>query len=226
LKVLRENNTPIDSNITSLRFYLWNNGKASIRSENILKPLTFSIDDPNGEILDYKILKVSRPDIVLPNLKRDDNSPAKSLLLNFNILEANDGFTGQIIFAGNPSSNLQASGAIEGVREIQTNIALIQGQFWKDLGKIALIIVAVLLIAVVFIVLVIKAEEIKDKGLNNKSASRSEKLKYYVAHAFYLMFIIFAICWTIWLFVFLPIKGAKEMSSQSVMESVPLSIKP
>jgi hypothetical protein len=139
LKVLRNDNSPIASDITAIRFYFWNNGTASIKQENVLQPLLLALTDQGAEILDYKILKVSRPDVVLPNLSRDEKDQSKRLLLSFKILEANDGFTGQIIFSGNSSADLHLSGVVEGVKDIETNVTLSRTQFWKALGFFGLV---------------------------------------------------------------------------------------
>ena len=67
LKVMKNDNNLIKGDVTALRVYFWNAGKQSIKPENILQPLILSLNDVGGEILDYKILKVSRPDLVKIN---------------------------------------------------------------------------------------------------------------------------------------------------------------
>jgi hypothetical protein len=107
LKVIKNDNTPIKGDVTALRVYFWNAGKQSINSENVLQPLTLSLNDVGGEILDYKILRVSRPDSVKINLTPSNKTPIKDLLLEFNVLEENDGFSCQVIYAGKPSAQME-----------------------------------------------------------------------------------------------------------------------
>ena len=53
----------VKGNVSSVRFFFWNEGKAAIRSHHVLKDLKISFADPAVEILDLKVLRVSRPDI-------------------------------------------------------------------------------------------------------------------------------------------------------------------
>jgi len=141
LQVVRSDGSKIKGDITSVRFYFYNNGKKSIRPANILVPLVVSLKDKNGEILDYKILKTSR-EVVQPMIDRDSTNPKQNLTISFNILEQNDGLTCQLIFTGNPNAGFKISGTIEGVKDIITNPSLIRkiflGQFGKVMGVLLL----------------------------------------------------------------------------------------
>ena len=86
LRVVRPNGDEIKGNVTSVRFYFGNNGRKSIKKSNILEPFVITLDDPNGEILDYKILKYSRQ-VVKPMVERNSVEPKRSLALSFSILE-------------------------------------------------------------------------------------------------------------------------------------------
>jgi hypothetical protein len=130
LRVVRPSGDEIKGDITSVRFYFWNNGRNSVKKSNILEPLVITLDDPNGEILDYKILKCSRK-VVKPVVGLNSVDPNKSLSLSFAILEQEDGLTGQVIYKGNPDAGLIISGVIENVREIITNRKMIKRLFWK-----------------------------------------------------------------------------------------------
>jgi len=133
LRVVRPSGDEIEGDITSVRFYFWNNGRKSIKTSNILEPLVITLDDPKGEILDYKILKCSRK-VVKPVVERNSVEPKRSLDLSFSILEPEDGFTCQVIYAGNPDAGLTISGIVENVRTIITTTELIRSYFWKDVG--------------------------------------------------------------------------------------------
>jgi hypothetical protein len=226
LKVLRENNTPVNTDVTSLRFYFWNDGKLPIKAENVLQQLVITLSDPNSEILDYKILKASRPDIVLPNIKTNERNPSKSLTLSFNILEASDGFACQIIFAGNPSANVDLSGAIEGVKVIQTNAVLSSSQFWRELGKFAMIILGTLLGMLIFAVLVLKASDVGFGGDDKIAESFWGKFKYHAARIVVILFFIGFLGFPIGMVIYTSIQGANEQSRTSIIESVPASIRP
>lgn len=133
LGVVKEKNTPIEGDITSIRFYFWNNGKEPIRRENILNPIVVSLSDNKGEILDYKLLSLSRPDVIDATVERYDRDLKTSLKINFRILEKNDGFTGQVLYSGDPNANLIIKGVIEGVKEIGTNASLLKVRFYKHI---------------------------------------------------------------------------------------------
>ncbi len=140
LRVVRANGDEIKGNVTSVRFYFWNNGRKSIKKSNILEPLVITLDDPNGEILDYKILKLSRK-VVKPVVSLNSVDPNKSLLLSFAILEQGDGLTGQVIYRGEPEGKLVICGTIEGVRKILDNASVIQRDWPKEFIKEIVIII-------------------------------------------------------------------------------------
>lgn len=146
LRIIRSNGDEIKGDVTSVRFYFWNDGRKSIKNSNILEPLVVTLDDPNGEILDYKILKCSRR-VVNPLVERNSTEPNKSLDLSFSILEQNDGLTCQVIYGGNPEASLEIDGTIEGSR-ISTG-ATIKRRWHKEFIKnIALVILVVGIFAV------------------------------------------------------------------------------
>jgi hypothetical protein len=119
IRITRTDGTPIDSNVTALRFFFWNKGKTPIKASDVYQndPLTFSFEK-NTEILDVKILKMSRPKIVKADLKIVPDAPAHSLGLTFDTLEENDGLSVQIIYAGSTLAKFRLSGTILGVKDI------------------------------------------------------------------------------------------------------------
>jgi len=111
--VLKKNGDEIKNPINIQRFYFWNAGKEAIKSEDILQDLIIdlSINELIGEeILDFQCTSISRKDVTGFNLSKADKN---SILINFDILEKNDGATCQIILEG--SADTSISGAIEGV---------------------------------------------------------------------------------------------------------------
>ncbi len=176
--------------------------------------------------MDYKMLKASRPDVVLPNLSRDEKDPGKRLLLTFKILEANDGFTGQIIFSGNSSADLHFSGVIEGVKDVKTNVTLSKAQFWKTLGLLGLIIIAFIAVAVGVIVLIDKAMDLVFGGDRSRSTSRLNKLKLFAARSFIVIFALFLLAFLIYGFIVMPIQLAREASRTGITDVIPSGIRP
>lgn len=112
--------TQITSNLTSIRFYFWNNGNSPIKQEHILKDIIIVIDDTISEIIDWKFINISR-DVTKLWL---DGYNRNEIQINFSILESNDGGTGQIIYEGDPNANIYIKGIIEGVETIRTNVPI------------------------------------------------------------------------------------------------------
>lgn len=133
IRVVKENNIPIEGDVTSVRFYFWNNGREPIRRENILNPIVVFLSDKSGEILDYRLLSLSRPEVINATVERNEHDPKTSVKISFRILEKYDGFTGQLLYSGDPNANLIIKGVIEGVKEIETNASLSKFAFYKHI---------------------------------------------------------------------------------------------
>jgi hypothetical protein len=82
-------------NVLAFRIYFWNHGNLAIRRTDILTPIQCSID-PNSDILEARLLKVSRDVTNLQVNKNDTHSNVVNI--NFDILEENDGGTIQMIY--------------------------------------------------------------------------------------------------------------------------------
>jgi len=117
IKVFRDDGTEITSDlyVESLRF--WNNGKKSIKKENILQPLILNCYDTSTEILDVRIIKTSR-DICDLSLKPRNNTN-DSFIIDFHILEKGDGGTIQVIYEGKRTNDYTIKGIIEGAKTIK-----------------------------------------------------------------------------------------------------------
>jgi len=90
ISVLRADGRAIKKDLTSVRFFFWNDGTDSIRHPEILQPITITIDDPEADIVQLKLLRVSR---AVTGARAALTSP-RTFALDFNILEPKDGLTG------------------------------------------------------------------------------------------------------------------------------------
>ncbi|MBY0435725.1 MAG: hypothetical protein K2U26_16615 [Cyclobacteriaceae bacterium] len=121
LQLLKANGDTIKSDVTSVYFYFFNQGKETIKEENIYAPLRISLGD-SAKVLDYKILKVARSVSGLA-LQRDSSN--QTVLINFKALEQDDGIAGQLIFEGNKNTPITLSGGIDGVKQFETRLIAI-----------------------------------------------------------------------------------------------------
>jgi len=112
LQVLYKGNA-LNANVSAAVVYFWNDGKLPIKAEDVLEPLKIELD-PACEIIDARILKVSRS--VTKFAKGDVSETAKNVLpVFFGILEHNDGAQLQIIYTGKPDARVSLTGTIVGV---------------------------------------------------------------------------------------------------------------
>jgi len=98
--------------MTAVQIALWNSGEKSIKSENILENIIIK-SEPEVEIVDVLLKKVSRPNIVKMSYLKDDFNDGK-IKLNWLIMEKNDGVLLQIIYFGDENVNFLVIGTIEG----------------------------------------------------------------------------------------------------------------
>ena len=106
------------TSVTSLRIYFWNRGDLPIikAAHDILRQIQFHL--PSGsEIIDKRVLKVSRGEVEFSASIPQD---ARNVLnVDFEILEKNDGAAIQIIYAGAPDAEIEATGTIVGTEGVQ-----------------------------------------------------------------------------------------------------------
>jgi hypothetical protein len=121
IKVWKSGGEEVTSDLTSLRFYFWNQGRRPISSADVLEPIRFTLGDSTSEILDFRILNRSR-NITGSNLSRDSSDSEHSIIYSFNILEQNDGISGQILIQGEPDTKLDVSGIVVGPSPISTEL--------------------------------------------------------------------------------------------------------
>jgi hypothetical protein len=133
IKILRKNGEAISGKITSVNFYFWNSGNISIRKENILKPLTLKIEaNPNIKIISARLISVSR-DIVKPKIIFNPKKNDRSINIDYEILEKDDGFKIMLVAAGTGDYNLKVQSTIEGVSGL-SDPKLIEKINWLNLS--------------------------------------------------------------------------------------------
>jgi len=111
IKIIDSKGAEIAENVSIITFYFFNQGQESIKPDDILEGIKITLPG-KGRLLNYKILKSSR-DIIDAKLTYD--SISNSIKIDFRILEFEDGFTAQILYAGNEEPNIGIDGIIEGV---------------------------------------------------------------------------------------------------------------
>jgi hypothetical protein len=215
LRVVRDDGRTIQGDVTSIRFYFWNNGRKSIRPSAILEPIVVTLEEKDGEILDHKILKVSRG-VVRPLIQRDTADPKRKFNISFSVLEKNDGFTGQLIYVGNPNADLKIFGAIEGVEKILTTQQLISSQSWSEYGK-KVGLMAIILVLGLFVGFILPKLQI--------SPSKSERTVRTVKIVVLSMVAIFSLMWVYLTFID-SINIAKNIASKTYVSRIPGGIIP
>lgn len=101
----------IGTDVTAAQVAVWNNGRASIRPENVLRPVTI-VTQPPVPILEATIRKTSR-DVI--GLKLDDCGFSRGFVcVSWRILEHADGGVIQLTYAGSQQVELAMKGIIEG----------------------------------------------------------------------------------------------------------------
>jgi hypothetical protein len=121
LLLLKSNGDTITSDVTSVYFYFFNQGKETIKQQNIYAPLKIVLSD-RAKILDFKILKVARP-VSGMQLKMD--TVENFLNIDFKAMEKDDGMSGQLIFEGNKNATISVEGGIDGVQYFESHLSSI-----------------------------------------------------------------------------------------------------
>lgn len=105
----------VTSDVTATQVAIWNAGKTSIRSENILEPVVIRTSD-KCRILEATVRESSRR---LCDIELDTSDCAKGeLRVLWKILEKGDGALIQIVYEGSPEIQLEGSAIIEGQEQI------------------------------------------------------------------------------------------------------------
>ena len=115
--------TQITGDLSSAQVQIWNQGKAPIRREDILKPI--SIRTSNGERIYQINVKPSREVTGFNLLTPTDQM---SLRMDWKILEQNDGAQLQIIYGGGVNAPLIVDGVIVGQPQGLTEYQYVAGK--------------------------------------------------------------------------------------------------
>jgi hypothetical protein len=117
LQLLKPNLDTIDSDVVSVYFYFFNQGKETIKRENVYSPIKIKVKD--SEILYYKVLKTARP---ISGIQVTKDTANNLLIVNFDALEKDDGFVGQIIFEGDRQADLIIEGGVDRVKYFKSEL--------------------------------------------------------------------------------------------------------
>jgi hypothetical protein len=101
----------VDSDLSSVQIALWNNGKESIKRENILSGTVTITFQPKTRILEARVKQLTRD---LVDFKLDTSDSSSGVLhCSWNVLEHEDGALLEVIYTGT-SVRVGVDGAIEG----------------------------------------------------------------------------------------------------------------
>lgn len=148
LKIYDSQGVQITEDLNILTFYFFNNGDESIKRDNILKPLTVQFSEPI-KIIELNKLKVSRD---LCQIKMSIVDSIKNIIgIEFKILEKDDGFTGQVMYAGNPHVKIVLDGTIEGFVNIKESKRDNPIPLYSAIIACALLFLLILLLVAIYI---------------------------------------------------------------------------
>lgn len=111
--------TSVTGDVTAARVAVWNDGETPVRAQNLLGSKHLVIEtNPENPIIDAKILKVSREDIV--NIKTDTSDIGIGhLKVKWEILEHRDWAILQLIYLGDTQIPITVSATVEQQGEIR-----------------------------------------------------------------------------------------------------------
>ena len=121
LMLLKHNGDTIKADVTSVYFYFFNQGKETIKRENVYSPVRISLSD-SAKILDFKILKSAR---AVSGIALKYDSASNSLMIDFKALEHEDGIAAQLIMEGSKNATLSVTGGIDGVKKFEARLITI-----------------------------------------------------------------------------------------------------
>ncbi|MEO7988137.1 MAG: hypothetical protein ABI663_01270 [Chryseolinea sp.] len=142
LLLLKSNGDTINSSVTSVYFYFFNQGEETIKPQNIYAPLKIVLSD-SAEILDFKILKVAR---TVSGIEVSLDTLGNSLDIRLKAMERDDGVVGQIIFEGKKEASIVLEGGVDGVKHFETHLSSINPLYFMAAIVIFLIAAYVFLI--------------------------------------------------------------------------------
>ncbi|MDN2713486.1 MULTISPECIES: hypothetical protein [unclassified Janthinobacterium] len=114
LKVTREDGTPLNKSVRLASHTFWNAGNLPISAQDVLTPIRVTIKDDSANILSVSTERESRK-VVGCSVKLDGKN---SFIINFRILEQDDGCLVRMFYTGSSSVKYAISGDIVGVKKI------------------------------------------------------------------------------------------------------------
>lgn len=142
LTLLTAKGDTITSDVVSVYIYFFNQGEETIKLENVYAPLKVRLDT-SSRILDFKMIKSARK---ISGIEVMIDSTSEFLNITFRALEKDDGFVGQVIFAGNKDSQLYIEGGIDGAKDFKSEIASVDPFYFMIALTIFLIAAYIFLI--------------------------------------------------------------------------------
>jgi hypothetical protein len=221
LLLYKPNGERIKTEVTGVIFYFWNNGRLSIRRDEILQGIRIIIDDKNAEILDYRILTFSRPS-VSPRLSMPKEK-VNEVELDFRILEYKDGFVGQIAFLGNPNAKILVAGAVEGAPYIKANDVLVKEKAW---GAAATYVVGLMIFGLISLYYFFRLlRVIMGFWLGLIKSIKARNFKQFISSSRYIYVGLILVA-TVWVFVGFvhTVYEKAEEHKQEILKSVPEQI--
>lgn len=189
---------------------IWNNGKESIKKENILKPITLNFSN-NIEIIDAFISEMKRPDIVKGEIFFN---PGENIITtDFSILEKNDGMKIQVVYASLKADIAEVKGVIEAVETIKNIDNLASDNILSSVAKIVMWGV----IITVGFVLLGSINKISEWVINKICGRHAQKVNSIVEKTFATIIVIFFVAFILSFFYIKVVEYSKE----SVVNSVP-----
>lgn len=106
----------IHDDVTGVQIAIWNEGDKPIRSEHVLQDAKIVADD-DAHILEPRLVERSR-DVTGFDIA---SASAEEVPLTWDILEEGDGGVVQVLYCGNPNSEFNVKGVIEGQNKISNS---------------------------------------------------------------------------------------------------------
>jgi hypothetical protein len=116
MRVVRTDGQPVEQDVTGIRVYFWNDGRKPLLPAEVIEPYVLSIDAP-AEILDFKVLKASRPSVTQVAARRVDGTNNR-VAVDFRVLEREQGLSLQLMIAGSPDVKVSMAGAAIGAQVV------------------------------------------------------------------------------------------------------------
>jgi hypothetical protein len=111
-------NQPIKTDVVAAQVVLWNAGTLPIKPEHVRQPITIQTVPPKPILeLSFRIITPEREKIINPLLDKSEAAQGRARI-SWDLLEQDDGFQIQIIFAGPPDTQLVPAGVLEGQKRV------------------------------------------------------------------------------------------------------------